>query len=40
MKALGIVSRVHRRMGCQANQGEMDVVIDGKHYGITDYVEE
>ena len=28
------------RMGCQANQGEIGVVIDGKYYGITEYVEE
>jgi hypothetical protein len=25
------------RMGREANQGEIGVVIDGKYYGITDY---
>ena len=28
------------RMGRQANQGEVGVVIDGKYHGITDYAEE
>lgn len=28
------------RMGRQANQGEIGVVIDGKYYGITEYVVE
>src|SRR6516162_5209777 len=28
------------RMGRQANQGEIGVVIDGKYYGITEYAEE
>ncbi len=28
------------RMGRQANQGEIGMVIDGKYYGITVYVEE
>jgi hypothetical protein len=29
-----------RNLGRQANQGEIGVVIDGKYYGITEYVEE
>src|SRR5438132_11642235 len=32
--------RTRSRMGRQANQGEIGVVIDGKYYGITEYVEE
>jgi hypothetical protein len=32
--------RTLSRMGRQANQGEIGVVIDGKYYGITEYVEE
>jgi len=29
--------RTLSRMGREANQGEIGVVIDGKYYGITDY---
>jgi len=29
-----------RNLDRQANQGEIGVVIDGKYYGITEYVEE
>jgi hypothetical protein len=29
--------RTLSRMGRDANQGEIGVVIDGKYYGITDY---
>ncbi len=32
--------RTLSRMGRQANQGEIGVVIDGKYYGITEYIEE
>lgn len=32
--------RTLSRMGRHANQGEIGVVIDGKYYGITEYVEE
>jgi hypothetical protein len=32
--------RTHSRMGRRANQGEIGVVIDGKYYGITEYVGE
>lgn len=28
------------RMGRQAEQGEIGVIIDGKYYGITEYLEE
>ncbi|HEY7329796.1 MAG TPA: hypothetical protein VH592_19330 [Gemmataceae bacterium] len=38
--ALADLYRTLSRMGRQANQGEIGVVIDGKYYGITDYVEE
>jgi len=27
-------------MGREANQGEIGVVIDGRYYGITEYMEE
>ena len=27
------------RMGREANQGEVGVVIDGRYYGITEYAE-
>jgi hypothetical protein len=32
--------RALSRMRRTANQGEVGVVIDGKYYGITEYVEE
>ena len=38
--ALSELYRTLSRMGRQANQGEIGVVIDGKNYGITQYVEE
>jgi hypothetical protein len=38
--ALADLYRTLSRMGRQANQGEIGVVIDGKYYGITDYAEE
>jgi hypothetical protein len=38
--ALTELYRTLSRMGRQANQGEIGVVIDGKYYGITEYVEE
>jgi len=38
--ALADLYRTLSRMGRQANQGEIGVVIDGKYYGITEYVEE
>lgn len=38
--ALADIYRTLSRMGRQANQGEIGVVIDGKYYGITEYVEE
>jgi hypothetical protein len=38
--ALGDLYRTLSRMGRQANQGEIGVVIDGKYYGITEYAEE
>jgi hypothetical protein len=38
--ALDDLYRTLSRMGRQANQGEIGVVIDGKYYGITEYVEE
>ena len=38
--ALSGLYRTLSRMGRQANQGEIGVVIDGKYYGITEYVEE
>ena len=38
--ALTDVYRTLSRMGRQANQGEIGVVIDGKYYGITQYAEE
>jgi hypothetical protein len=38
--ALSDLYRTLSRMGRQANQGEIGVVIDGKYYGITEYVEE
>jgi len=38
--ALAELYRTFSRMGRQANQGEIGVVIDGKYYGITEYVEE
>jgi hypothetical protein len=38
--SLGELYRTLSRMGRQANQGEIGVVIDGKYYGITDYAEE
>jgi hypothetical protein len=38
--ALSELYRTLSCMGRQANQGEIGVVIDGKYYGITEYVEE
>lgn len=35
--ALSDLYRTLSRMGRQANQGEIGVVIDGKYYGITEY---
>jgi hypothetical protein len=32
--------RTLSRMGRQAKQGEIGVVIDGKYYGITEYIPE
>jgi hypothetical protein len=39
MAALESVYRALSRMGRQASQGEVGVVIDGKYYGITEYAE-
>jgi hypothetical protein len=38
-ESLTDLSRTLRRMGREAKQGEIGVVIDGKYYGITDYAE-
>lgn len=38
--ALSALYRTLSRMGREANQGEVGVVIDGEYYGITDYAEE
>ena len=38
--ALSELYRTLSRMGREANQGEVGVVIDGQYYGITEYVEE
>jgi hypothetical protein len=38
--ALAELYRTLSRMGRAANQGEIGVVIDGKYYGITEYMEE
>ena len=38
--SLAELYRTLSRMGRQANQGEIGVVIDGKYYGITEYAEE
>src|SRR5262245_29173160 len=38
--ALSDLYRTLSRLGRQANQGEIGVVIDGKYYGITEYAEE
>lgn len=38
--ALSELYRTLSRMGREANQGEVGVVIDGKYYGISEYVEE
>jgi hypothetical protein len=38
--ALSELYRTLSRMGREAHQGEIGVVIDGKYYGITEYVEE
>ena len=35
--ALGELYKTLSRMGREANQGEIGVVIDGKYYGITEY---
>src|SRR2546425_7181743 len=37
--ALAELYRTLSRMGREANQGEIGVVIDGKYYGITEYME-
>jgi hypothetical protein len=39
-EALADLYHTLSRMGRQANQGEIGVVIDGKYYGITEYAEE
>ncbi|HXG09319.1 MAG TPA: hypothetical protein VNK04_05975 [Gemmataceae bacterium] len=39
-EALAELYRTLSRMGREANQGEIGVVIDGKYYGITEYAEE
>ncbi len=38
--ALGDLYRTLSRMGRQASQGEIGVVINGTYYGITEYAEE
>src|SRR5947209_11546988 len=38
--ALGDLYRTLSRMGREANQGEIGVVIDGQYYGITEYAAE
>ncbi|MBI1915882.1 MAG: hypothetical protein HYS12_14275 [Planctomycetes bacterium] len=38
--ALGELYRTLSRMGREANQGEIGVVIDGQYYGITEYAAE
>ena len=40
LPALSELYRTLSRMGRNANQGEVGVVIDGKYYGISDYVVE
>ncbi len=40
VEALTELYRTLSRMGREANQGEVGVVIDGKYYGITDYAPE
>jgi hypothetical protein len=40
VEALTELYRTLSRMGREGNQGEVGVVIDGKYYGITDYVPE
>lgn len=37
LEALSQLYQTLSRMGREANQGEIGVVIDGKYYGITDY---
>ncbi len=37
---LAALYRTLSRMGREAHQGEIGVVIDGKYYGITEYAEE
>jgi hypothetical protein len=37
--ALSELYRTLSRMGREAHQGEIGVVIDGKYYGITEYLE-
>jgi hypothetical protein len=39
VEALTDLYRTLSRMGREAKQGEIGVVIDGKYYGITDYAE-
>jgi hypothetical protein len=39
-ESLAELYRTLSRMGREANQGEIGVVIDGKYYGITQYLEE
>ena len=38
--ALEALYQTLSRMGREANQGEIGVVIDGKYYGITEYAED
>ncbi len=40
LPALSELYRTLSRMGREANQGEVGVVIDGKYYGITHYATE
>ncbi len=39
IQALSELYRTLSRIGREANQGEIGVVIDGKYYGITEYAE-
>jgi hypothetical protein len=40
LEALQALYRTLSRMGREANQGEIGVVIGGNYYGITEYLEE
>lgn len=39
-ESLEVLYRTLSHIGRETNQGEMGVVIDGKYYGITQYIEE